>query len=802
MISPGFDFQDISRSETAYDPGAPYGEDEDIRVQPTRSATSLPSVYSDTERLNKHKSYVGAASIRSTKSAYETQFQSDSCPSRENFYHGRFNWLAVSILCLAIFSTVFSGIFLGIAIKAPRWGRTIHTGGSMSPSTANVLVQIFAKMIELSFVTVFVTFLGQVLSRRAFSRESRGVTLAEMTMRNWIMQPGSMITHYETVQFAALTFLGMLSLTVAVFAMLYSTAASALVAPSLKFGGWNNRVMSGFVKASFANIVYLQNTCPTPIQKVQWDPDRLPNMVGNTCLQIDHAAQGFHNYQRFMSFWSEIVGRGEGSKEQHLRPPGFGLFKENVTVNATWIEIKNTTDLSNKFGRPINNVTLAMPHTGVVKAAQDERNGVVQPKHLDGIGVYNLRAAVPSPYLNVLCANVAAEEIKGLVYANMTGVKLNTTLDFSELSTWWFTKGVNWTEFAKIDSTPVDDVFGWKKASDRPAFYKFPINFNTVLNRTRFDYFSKDSIYLLGKGSSAVANYTMCRVKAGMTPVCSTEFAATASGGSLVARCEDKNNDMQYNKANSSRAWTTSLDWYDVGSEALDALSLNTGALNGAAANSRMLMQLALQENDLNPALPSPAEALAVLAGCSLLMSAEDTPFVEFWNYTGSVILSEPQYQNFNASIRAQEFASGGTQNYQRGFYLILFAVFVLNVFVLLYLLIYKGLVTDFSEPPNLFSLAVNSPPSHLLAGSCGGGPHGKQFKVNWSIETEGQHLFMTDKKHVSGDDDDNGGIEMMTPKTPGTPMTPNTPGGVSVQRSHSKFGRAYAKLSTRKSMF
>jgi hypothetical protein len=98
----------------------------------------------------------------------------------------------------------------------------------MTASTANVLTQLFAKLIELSFVTTFVTFLGQVLSRRAFSRDSRGITLAEMTMRNWIMQPGSMITHYESVRFAALTFLGAVSLTVALLAMLYSTAASAM----------------------------------------------------------------------------------------------------------------------------------------------------------------------------------------------------------------------------------------------------------------------------------------------------------------------------------------------------------------------------------------------------------------------------------------------------------------------------------------------------------------------------------------------------------------------------------------------
>jgi hypothetical protein len=42
-------------------------------------------------------------------------------------------------------------------------------------------------------------------------------------------------------------------------------------------------------------------------------------------------------------------------------------------------------------------------------------------------------------------------------------------------------------------------------------------------------------------------------------------------------------------------------------------------------------MQFMLQKMELNPALPSPAEALAVMASSTLLMSATDSPFVEFW---------------------------------------------------------------------------------------------------------------------------------------------------------------------------
>lgn len=74
---------------------------------------------------------------------------------------------------------------------------------------------------------------------------------------------------------------------------------------------------------------------------------------------------------------------------------------------------------------------------------------------------------------------------------------------------------------------------------------------------------------------------------------------------------------------------------------------------------------------------------------------------------------------------------------------IILALVFLMNIFVLIYFILHRGLVTDFSEPPNLFALAVNSPPSHVLAGSCGGGPQGKQYGVNWFVNHEGSHLYM-----------------------------------------------------------
>ena len=111
------------------------------------------------------------------------------CRMRSRPASGRGSWLAVSILVLAIYSTLFSGIWLIIAMMKLPYGHTVSRRG-VPFTTASTLYTAFAKSIELSFVTVFVAFIGQVLSKRALL-QTRGVSMAEMTMRSWVMQPGS-----------------------------------------------------------------------------------------------------------------------------------------------------------------------------------------------------------------------------------------------------------------------------------------------------------------------------------------------------------------------------------------------------------------------------------------------------------------------------------------------------------------------------------------------------------------------------------------------------------------------------------
>ncbi|KAF2447243.1 hypothetical protein P171DRAFT_430154 [Karstenula rhodostoma CBS 690.94] len=684
----------------------------------------------------------GAPSI---KSAYQTNFRPvHECATEKPFYHSRFTWVSVSIVTICLFSTVFSGIFLGLALRSPRYGRSISSQGSFQPSDAILLTTVFAKLIELSFVTSFVAFLGQVLSRRAFMKDhGRGVTLSELSMWRWVVQPGTLITHWETAKYAGLSILGLLSLLSAILATLYSTAATALVQPMLKDGGhYTPMVYAGRVKTGFTNVNYVKSICETPIT------ERMDAESGSTCLQLEHAGQGYHNYQRYLSAWKSWNRYGNGSSDQHIRPPGFGLLHENTTVTGQWIDIVDTTNESKKYGRAVNRVSLAMPHAGVFSAARYGENDIMQPEELNSEGTYSLRASVPSLVMNVLCANMNETELAPIVYDMWPN---NEAVNVTN----WVKDGVQ-ANATTSNATVVDKLFGWTKKDNKtfadypPVFSKLPLPFNTVMNHST-PVWGRDSIYLLGAGANALnGTYMVCKIHVSLTSKCTTQYNATGSGGNMEALCEDKDPHMAYRYSNSSEPDSVSLpDWRDIGFDWSNSMSLNTGLTDGQAANARLLTQLMIKEGedgkvDLNPSLPSPAEALAVMAGCTLLMSAIDAPYVMFWNYTTEApLLADYTRQYFNGSVKAQQYASGGVDSASKGWLLILFLVFLMNILVLAYFLFHKGLVTDFSEPPNLFALAVNSPPSQLFAGSCGGGPGGKQYVVNWFVNSEGDHLYM-----------------------------------------------------------
>jgi hypothetical protein len=434
------------------------------------------------------------------------------------------------------------------------------------------------------------------------------------------------------------------------------------------------------------------------------------------------------------------------------------MLFDNTTITGSWVstEWSNMSASYEYYKRIVNNVTMAMPHAGIFNAAREDRNGILQPENLAGVGEYNIRAAVVSPAINVLCVNMNETELEPLIYVTWPNATITTG---DQLPGQRLPKGGHNYEndiqplpgSKFLNSTIVDDIFEWGPNYQRqpPVFPMYPIEYNSIINVT-VAYAYTDAIYILVKAPNTITkDYTMCKLRSVISPKCSTRYSVSGKNvGQIESHCEDPDDEMAYHLSVPDAATVPTKDWINIGSEVLRALAFGTGISNANASSARLISQLITKMPEsglpkLNPLMPSIAESLAVMAGSSLLLSITDSTFYHYWNYTDTIL--EGTQLPFNASIQSQEYTSGYVQRWTAMFYLVLIIVFVTNVFCLVYFFIRSGLVTDYSEPQNLFALAVNSPASHRLSGSCGAGPEGGQFSIDWHVsqEEESGHFFI-----------------------------------------------------------
>ncbi|KAI0377266.1 hypothetical protein F5Y04DRAFT_264626 [Hypomontagnella monticulosa] len=684
------------------------------------------------------------------------------CHSRRDVYIKRRSWTYIVLAVLSVYSTFLSGLWFITSIYQPRYGRGISSsdGWKMAPSTATLVCTLLAKTIELSFVTVFVALLGQVLTRRAFVRKAKGVTLAEMTMRNWVIQPGSLLTYWEGIPYAATTILGVVTLLATVCALFYTTASESMVSPKLKFGAWEDRQLEGLVKASYANPFYAQKACSTPIDRTMD-----PNNSAPSCLDVQYSGQSYHNLLTFMTEWQEIHNGTPTVDFLSGRPVGKHNLFDNTTMVSSWIE----TDFSNPqanfaaHNRIINNVTLAMPHPGVYSAATDPHNDILQPDDLAGVGEYSIRASVVSPAVNIMCVNMARDELAPIIYTRWPDARTRfTDVPGQRVGVEdWFNDVPPPTDNEWLNRTVVDDVFRWGPQYSRrpPVFQLYPIDFNMITNTSVA---MSDSIYLLAKG--AIDDYTLCEMRSWVTPKCSTRFDVSGiSGGRLEAHCEDPSDANSYVAGSGNNDTTDppdpSVDWRNLADQWRLSMDLNGGVTNNNASNARIMTNLILGEPALSTTLPSMAEALAVLASSTLVASSLGSTYRTRWDYN-PMELSPGIYEPFRVAMRSQQYTSSHVSAWQAVFYPVLGIVFVINAVCLAYLIFYRpGLVSDYTEPQNLFAVAVNSPPSAALAGSCGHGPDSREMVVPWRVgySAAANHYFFEEAGDAGGAGEENG---------------------------------------------
>jgi hypothetical protein len=138
------------------------------------------------------------------------------------------------------------------------------------------------------------------------------------------------------------------------------------------------------------------------------------------------------------------------------------------------------------------------------------------------------------------------------------------------------------------------------------------------------------------KGPELTGKYPLCRIKAGITPDCSTIYSTSVAGSKVEVLCGDRADEMAFAKTNTSATTIQGHpNWRYLGADWSSSLSLHTGINDGYASNNRLLMQLLLLEDKgpivLNPKLPSLAEVLASLASDTLILATKEAPFVEYF---------------------------------------------------------------------------------------------------------------------------------------------------------------------------
>lgn len=133
-----------------------------------------------------------------------------------------------TFIAAALWATTGSCLWLVLAIKGHTWGYLVSSRSGISSADASTICTLLAKSIELAFTTAFIAFLGQNLSGMACFNPAKGVTLAEMSMRTWVVQPGTIFSQLQILKPAVRTPLGALTLLVALLAFLYTSASDTL----------------------------------------------------------------------------------------------------------------------------------------------------------------------------------------------------------------------------------------------------------------------------------------------------------------------------------------------------------------------------------------------------------------------------------------------------------------------------------------------------------------------------------------------------------------------------------------------
>ena len=401
-------------------------------------------------------------------------FVEEPLPDHSDISFAKTNWRSFGNLLLSIYATAFSAVFLAVAIWQPRYGKWISPTARLTPSTADLLVNIFAKSIEVASAGVYINFLGQLLTKR--SLRSRGISLADIAVREWLIQPGFIVWEWRNIKYAGTTILGSTSLLAAIAIYSFTVAANSLVTPHMVMGEWESAQFSGQFRQNFGNVIVLKKDCWAPLDT------RLDGQnIGESCINVLASGLANQDFNNFMKEWNrEVFGGNNASSRLARRPSATSSIFTDTRTEGTWVQRSRSNITANfaRYGRVVNNITLAMPHPVVYYSAEVEFPAPVKGT---GFGEHSVKASVVSPMSNTLCVNMNRSEIAPLVYVEWPNARFNTTDTGRRIAAkdWFNDAPANISLLSNVTGSNVQSIFKWGPIYNRnpPLFPQVKINY-------------------------------------------------------------------------------------------------------------------------------------------------------------------------------------------------------------------------------------------------------------------------------------------------------------------------------------
>lgn len=130
------------------------------------------------------------------------------------------------------------------------------------------------------------------------------------------------------------------------------------------------------MKTSFANEWYIEDASRNPLES-----DTSQDMA-RSFLSILYSSKGSDSYSSYLEQWQDVGENHNGTIDQLERRAPSILDRKTLLqcqLNSSWVQSINMQDAFDKFGRVVDNVTLALPHPGVLQAARSSTKSIPQP---------------------------------------------------------------------------------------------------------------------------------------------------------------------------------------------------------------------------------------------------------------------------------------------------------------------------------------------------------------------------------------------------------------------------------------